>query len=79
MWINRRHICPAPPSLIQPNPNGIDPRCEPKFYIETMEPYDGGWCRPQNDGPALRLDPSIQGDTTVSSHNPVDIKTKVVF
>ena len=19
-----------------------------------MEPYDGGWCRPQNDGPALR-------------------------
>ena len=38
----------------QPNPNGIDARCEPKFYIETMEPYDGGWCRPQNDGPALR-------------------------
>ena len=47
------------PSLIQPNPNGIDPRCEPKFYIETQEPYDGGWCRPQNDGPALRLDPSV--------------------
>ncbi len=38
----------------KPNPNGIDARCEPKFYIETMEPYDGGWCRPQNDGPALR-------------------------
>ncbi len=39
--------------LLQPDAN-VDVRCEPKFYIETMMPYDGGWCRPQNDGPALR-------------------------
>ncbi len=37
----------------QPDEN-VDVRCEPKFYIETMMPYDGDWCRPQNDGPALR-------------------------
>jgi len=38
----------------KPNPNGIDPRCEAKFDIPTASPYTGGWCRPQNDGPALR-------------------------
>jgi hypothetical protein len=31
-----------------------DVRIEPKFYIPTCLPYDGGWCRPQTDGPALR-------------------------
>lgn len=36
------------------DPNGIDVRVEPKFYIPSGDPYDGGWCRPQNDGPALR-------------------------
>lgn len=31
-----------------------DVRIEPKFYIPSGKPYDGGWCRPQTDGPALR-------------------------
>ena len=36
------------------DPNGIDVRVEPKFTIPDGEPYVGGWCRPQTDGPALR-------------------------
>ena len=31
-----------------------DVRIEPKFTIDDQEPYSGGWCRPQTDGPALR-------------------------
>jgi glucoamylase len=38
----------------KPDPNGIDVRVEPKFTIPDGEPYVGGWCRPQTDGPALR-------------------------
>ena len=37
----------------KPDPN-VDVRVEPKFYIPSGDPYDGGWCRPQTDGPALR-------------------------
>ena len=29
-------------------------RIEPKFEIPSGDPYTGGWCRPQTDGPALR-------------------------
>jgi len=36
------------------DPNDIDVRIEPKFTIDDQEPYTGGWCRPQTDGPALR-------------------------
>ena len=36
------------------DPNDIDVRVEPKFTIDDQEPYTGGWCRPQTDGPALR-------------------------
>jgi len=36
------------------DPNGIDVRIEPKFTIPDGEPYTGGWCRPQTDGPGLR-------------------------
>jgi len=36
------------------DPNDIDVRIEPKFEIPSGEPYTGGWCRPQTDGPALR-------------------------
>ena len=36
------------------DPNNIDVRIEPKFEIPTGEPYVGGWCRPQTDGPGLR-------------------------
>jgi len=36
------------------DPNNIDVRIEPKFEIPSGDPYTGGWCRPQTDGPALR-------------------------
>jgi len=36
------------------DPNGIDVRIEPKFAIPEGDPYTGGWCRPQTDGPGLR-------------------------
>jgi glucoamylase len=36
------------------DPNQIDVRIEPKFYIPSGAPYDQGWCRPQTDGPGLR-------------------------
>jgi len=36
------------------DPNDIDVRIEPKFEIPSGDPYTGGWCRPQTDGPALR-------------------------
>lgn len=35
----------------KPDPNNIDVRIEPKFTIPDGEPYTGGWCRPQTDGP----------------------------
>ena len=35
------------------DPN-VDVRVEPKFEICSGDPYSGGWCRPQTDGPALR-------------------------
>ena len=38
----------------EPDPNKIDVRVEPKFELPHGEVYRGGWCRPQNDGPALR-------------------------
>ena len=31
-----------------------DVRIEPKFEIPSGNPYTGGWCRPQTDGPGLR-------------------------
>jgi glucoamylase len=36
------------------DPNGIDIRIEPKFELSSGIPYTAGWCRPQDDGPALR-------------------------
>ena len=38
----------------QTDPNGIDVRGEPKFTLPDGAVYTGGWCRPQDDGPALR-------------------------
>jgi len=31
-----------------------DPHVEPKWDISSGKPYEGGWCRPQTDGPGLR-------------------------
>jgi glucoamylase len=36
------------------DPNGFDIRINPKFELPRGEPYVGGWCRPQTDGPGLR-------------------------
>ncbi len=33
----------------------VDVRVEPKFEIPSGKPYEGGWCRPQTDGPGLNL------------------------
>jgi len=63
----------------KPNPNGIDARCEPKFYIETMEPYDGGWCRPQNDGPALRSMALCKYGTLLLDNNEDDAYIRRVW
>ena len=32
----------------------VDAHTEPKWVISTGQPYAGGWCRPQTDGPGLR-------------------------
>jgi len=36
------------------DPNQINVLGEPKFDLPKGEVYTGGWCRPQNDGPAIR-------------------------
>ena len=38
----------------EPDPNGIDVRTEPKYFLPYGAVYTGGWCRPQTDGPGLR-------------------------
>uniref|UniRef100_A0A7S4LNP1 glucan 1,4-alpha-glucosidase n=1 Tax=Oxyrrhis marina TaxID=2969 RepID=A0A7S4LNP1_OXYMA len=38
----------------QQDPHGIDVRLEPKYNIPDGTIFDGGWCRPQTDGPGLR-------------------------
>jgi glucoamylase len=35
------------------DPNNMDTEGEPKYYL-SGQVYDQPWCRPQNDGPALR-------------------------
>jgi glucoamylase len=37
------------------DPNGQDVRTEPKFMLPNGEVVTAAWCRPQNDGPGLRL------------------------
>jgi len=44
----------------QTDPFGQDILTEPKFLIPDGKVYPGGWCRPQNDGPALRATTLIQ-------------------
>ncbi len=36
------------------DPNNIDIRIEPKYYIPSGNAFTGAWCRPQNDGPGLQ-------------------------
>lgn len=39
---------------VESDPHGIDVRTEPKYELPDGKVFDGSWCRPQNDGPALR-------------------------
>ena len=38
----------------------VDVRVEPKFEIPSGTPYEGGWCRPQTDGPGLSPAPELR-------------------
>eukprot|EP00052_Salpingoeca_macrocollata_P003348 m.35368 g.35368 ORF g.35368 m.35368 type:complete len:459 (+) comp13237_c0_seq2:1233-2609(+) len=38
----------------QSDPHGIDIRGEPKFNLPNCDVFQGGWCRPQNDGAGIR-------------------------
>ena len=38
-----------------PNIFLLDIRTEPKFELPNGDVFAGAWCRPQNDGPGLRL------------------------
>jgi glucoamylase len=42
------------------DPNNMDVRIEPKFFLPDGPVFDQGWCRPQNDGPGLRAISLIQ-------------------
>jgi len=60
----------------KPDPNDIDVRIEPKFTIDDQEPYTGGWCRPQTDGPALRAMAMAKwGQILIDSGHEADAKT----
>jgi len=45
-WVNRIHS--------EQDPNSVDIRGEVKYNLPNGDVYTGAWCRPQNDGPALR-------------------------
>jgi len=45
-WINHIHS--------ESDPNNVDIRGEVKFNLPDGDVFDKGWCRPQNDGAALR-------------------------
>merc|ERR1711892_939581 len=60
------------------DPNDIDVRIEPKFTIDDQEPYTGGWCRPQTDGPALRaMSMAKWGQILLDSGHDSDAKTTI--
>jgi len=60
------------------DPNDIDVRIEPKFTIDDQEPYTGGWCRPQTDGPALRAMAMAKwGNILLDSGHDSDAKTTI--
>lgn len=56
----------------EPDPNGIDVRIEPKYYLPYGQVYDGSWCRPQTDGPGLRAAALIRYANTLISQGQKD-------
>jgi glucoamylase len=53
-------------------------RVEAKFEIPSGEPYAGGWCRPQTDGPGLRARTLSQYGQILLKNNKAD-QAKEVF
>eukprot|EP01126_Amoeba_proteus_P011163 TRINITY_DN1446_c0_g2_i1.p1 TRINITY_DN1446_c0_g2~~TRINITY_DN1446_c0_g2_i1.p1 ORF type:complete len:381 (-),score=57.13 TRINITY_DN1446_c0_g2_i1:170-1312(-) len=54
------------------DPNGIDVRTEPKYYLPNGDVFDQGWCRPQTDGPALRATALITYANTLINQGEMD-------
>jgi len=52
-WVSRSHERTQPAGNVQVNDAAEEAFLEPKWTFDG-EPYKGGWCRPQTDGPALR-------------------------
>jgi len=46
-WVSNVH-------KLTPIHQGVDVRVEVKFEIPSGQIYEGGWCRPQTDGPGIR-------------------------
>eukprot|EP00039_Didymoeca_costata_P019529 m.337891 g.337891 ORF g.337891 m.337891 type:complete len:549 (-) comp18262_c0_seq1:177-1823(-) len=67
-WVNRIHFVS--------DPNNLDPRIEPKFMIPSNQPFNGGWCRPQNDGPGLRAITLITYAKSLISRGQMDYVSK---
>eukprot|EP00421_Protoceratium_reticulatum_P003194 CAMPEP_0168364624 /NCGR_PEP_ID=MMETSP0228-20121227/4303_1 /TAXON_ID=133427 /ORGANISM="Protoceratium reticulatum, Strain CCCM 535 (=CCMP 1889)" /LENGTH=600 /DNA_ID=CAMNT_0008377389 /DNA_START=57 /DNA_END=1859 /DNA_ORIENTATION=+ len=58
---------------------GVD-HADPKWNISTGEPYQGNWCRPQTDGPALRAQALMSIASDVSDHAEVsDLWSLITF
>lgn len=57
------------------SPNGIDVRGEVKFILPDGEVTPQPWCRPQNDGPALRaLSLTIYANTLIKAGQMDQVK-----
>lgn len=52
-WVSRSHQRTEPAGNVQVLDASEEAFLEPKWTFDG-EPYKGGWCRPQTDGPALR-------------------------
>lgn len=63
----------------EPDPNDIDVRIEPKFFLPNGSVYTGPWCRPQTDGPALRAAALIMFANTLLSNGQGDYVRKYLW
>lgn len=59
--------------------NNNDVRIEPKFEIPSGKPYDGGWCRPQTDGPGLRANAMAMWGKILINNNQTDSARKDIL
>ena len=63
----------------QVDPNGIDIRAEPKYHLPNANVFTGGWCRPQDDGPALRSTTLILFATDLLASNSMSYVAKYLW